>query len=369
MTKAIKILGVEESKHTNLLKSNVQAALLSLDLQLDIEEISDVKQLMEFKISGIPALIVKGQIVSQKNIPGLEDLKLLFRTSFLPNKKHFDMKNILVPTDFSDVAYNAFEYAKGFANQEAANLKVVHVFHPELHSTKLYLENPVMQGLEIKQKQLADFIRQDPANADGNVLTKSNIETEVRVGFPGEDIVKMSREGDPDLIIMGTTGEGGILDKIFGSVSSHVARKAHCPVLLIPPDAKFKGYKKILYAGNHPAADEIMMERLIDFAGLYGANIHFVHINENPKNGYHIQDLYFEQAFRAGVPGIGFNFVRIESRNILEGLKRYAAENKMDMMVMATAHRSFIENVLHESMTKKMIFNTEIPLMIMHFDD
>ena len=63
--------------------------------------------------------------------------------------------------------------------------------------------------------------------------------TEVRIeipyGLPGQEIVRLAREHNYHLIVMGTRGRGFFAEAFLGSVSLQVVRSAPAPVLLVPP--------------------------------------------------------------------------------------------------------------------------------------
>lgn len=274
------------------------------------------------------------------------------------------MKNILVPTDFSATAAGAFEYAKALARKNHANLRVLNVHYPNVGAVDMHNTDLFTDGLTLKQQRLEKFVREHPAKvADGAVGTLEKVEKEVMIGFPGEAIVDRSRSPEVDCIVMGTTGEGGILDKIFGSISSHVARKAHCPVLLVPNGAKWQGARNILYATDYNDGDIAMIERISDILGADQPDIHLVHINNAPAH-YHVNDLTFENQQVGKV-----HMAKIDTSNPVMAINRYAKENKVDLVVMATAHRPFFEDLFHSSMTKQMALHTEVPLLVVHFDD
>ncbi len=74
----LKILGVG-SAETRTLKANVKEALEQLSLDTTVEEVERVEQLMEYDISGIPALAYEEKILFQKTVPSVEELKVIFR--------------------------------------------------------------------------------------------------------------------------------------------------------------------------------------------------------------------------------------------------------------------------------------------------
>ena len=59
------------------------------------------------------------------------------------------------------------------------------------------------------------------------------ITSQVIIGIPHVEILKMAQEQGIDMIIMGTHGWTGLEHVIFGSVAGKVVRKAPCPVLTV----------------------------------------------------------------------------------------------------------------------------------------
>jgi nucleotide-binding universal stress UspA family protein len=60
-----------------------------------------------------------------------------------------------------------------------------------------------------------------------------HVRREVREGTPFYEIIRFAREGDVDLIVMGTHGHTGLTHVLLGSVTEKVVRKAPCPVLTV----------------------------------------------------------------------------------------------------------------------------------------
>ena len=59
------------------------------------------------------------------------------------------------------------------------------------------------------------------------------IETDVAVGDPKEEIIRMAQEWGADLVVLGARGLGTIKRFLLGSVSLAVARHVRCPVLVV----------------------------------------------------------------------------------------------------------------------------------------
>lgn len=365
----IQLIGVGDNNY-NAIKTNL-SELLSHNLStrsIVLEEVNDIDTIMEFNLGAIPALAVNGKIVFEQNgqVLGKERLRELIS----PYIRQLNMKNILVPTDFSEVSEDAFRFAYALATINGGAIKVIHVSHPSFDTV-----NPMGTYVpgsfeKLKREQLDLFMDRlsllEQVGEEENLIP---ISKEVVIGFATEEIVRYSKGPEVDMVIMGTTGEGGFLNKLIGSVSSRVAQKAWCPVMLIPKGYRNLGFKNILYASNHKAMDEVMVQEMVNFALFHSANIHLLHVKESSKDDFRVAKTVFEEIVSASAPNLSYQYSIVESKSVFQGIQRYIEKNEIDLLSMVTAHRGFIEDLFHNSLTKQMAFGTDIPLLVMHFDE
>ena len=361
----LKILGIGCRK-SRALKANVRQALARLpELEAELDEVTSVHDILEYEITAAPALLINGLPAYEGEVPGVDELVHILKPYM---QKCNPMKKILVPTDFSDVAANAYHFAQTLAGEEPIEVMVVHAYHPSFDYSNPYLDMPAAEFEAVKRELMKNFIAEHTLATDeaGAVATVAQPKTELRIGFASEEVVRLSKE--VDLIVMGTTGQGNLMERVFGSVSTYVARNAFCPVLLIPGDCQCKGFKEIVFASNYNAADEAMLQQLIEMAGIRTANIHFVHVEAEAGKPYSVAKVEFEQAVRENMPDIGFNAVEIKCSDVEEGVVKYAQDIDADLIAMGTLRRGGLENLFHRSVTKQMAFHTTVPLLILHYD-
>lgn len=129
----------------------------------------------------------------------------------------FDIKRILVPTDFSDASDAAMDYAAALAKSFNAQLYVLHVPGPNGESFE------------------ADFPFGEFLNAGWDRFAPFHPEYVLRIGAPAHGIVRFASDREVDVIIMGTHGHAGLRHLVVGSVAEHVIREADCPVLTVRP--------------------------------------------------------------------------------------------------------------------------------------
>ncbi len=271
------------------------------------------------------------------------------------------MKKILIPTDFSADALNALHYAEQLGHQLGAMLEVLHIYHPSADPYNPY-QTTVTQVLEkVKEEQLEHFIAKRRLTGDDAPALEGRME----IGFPSELIVTQSNGFD--LVVMSTLAEGGFLRQVFGSISVYVAQRAHCPVLLVPPEAKFEESKRMLFATDWQSADADMVERALHFIQWPLEGVDFVHVHTERNAAYEVRQTGYEQHSVTGHPALGFKFITITSNTVWEGLERYAADNPIGWMILGTQHREFLERLFYQSTTKQVAFHTHSPLLILHY--
>jgi nucleotide-binding universal stress UspA family protein len=278
------------------------------------------------------------------------------------------MKTIIVPVDFSKVAHNAYLFAREMANFFKYKVKVIHVYGGELNAMERLALQSGDTPFNYLLSKLNNFVAE--TTDKGNVMTKVDVEVEILEGKVVKKIVDLSQNDNTAMIIAGTEGHYNWLEQFTGSITSALAQKAKCPVLLVPKAAKFAKFNNMLYASDFSSADEKMVMRFIDFANQFDASVHFLHIEDEDDVDFSaIEDSIFNLLFKDGDPTFSFNMVSINGVDVINGLNQYAEENDVDLIVLVNRHRAFIDNLLGLSTTRQLAMDTDLPLMVYHFSD
>ncbi len=283
------------------------------------------------------------------------------------------MKNIIVPTDFSDTSKNAFVFAQQMALGLSANIKLVHALYTKVGVGTTMSTSDAKYLISANKRMLDSFTINNRVRPMENtdVVTELKIEKELLMGLATDVIVQLSKKADTDIIVMGTTGDGSnnILEKIFGTVSIHVARNAWCPVLLIPPTASYgDGFDNVLYASDYSAADEKMIEQVTNLSTVFETNMHLLHVDVDRNTIYEPYNFSFEQMVRKDADDLLFKSLRVKSPSVIKGIDQYAEDNNVDLIVMGNIHKALLEGIFHRSVIKQMVLKAKIPILIMPFD-
>lgn len=138
--------------------------------------------------------------------------------------------NILVPTDFSETANRALDYAVALAAKLDARIHVLHVIEiPVLGVPEL--------GVALASTTIDSVVREGQAELDRAVEERRNQanfgEVVLRTGDTRDTIRHVAEEVHADLIVMGTHGRRGVSRALLGSIAEMTVRTAPCPVLTV----------------------------------------------------------------------------------------------------------------------------------------
>lgn len=148
----------------------------------------------------------------------------------------FNFKNIIVPTDLSDLSASSFAPALDIAKRYGAKIHLTYV----LEKTPPFL---AMRSLDVTEDEIMQNMEQN-ALEQLNEMIKKFADSDVKIipvlrkGLDYEEIVAYSKEINSELIVIATHGRTGIMHTLLGSVAQKVIRYAKCPVLVITPPEK-----------------------------------------------------------------------------------------------------------------------------------
>jgi nucleotide-binding universal stress UspA family protein len=151
------------------------------------------------------------------------------------------LKRILVPTDFSEPAQEAFRTAVELAQHFSAHLLLVHIVPPvPVPYQPLVSPSPAFDITSYLQELVK--ISQDTLQTYANEHVPQGVPATISVaaGDPAYEILRLAKELKSDLIVIATHGHGGWRHFLFGSVAEKVVRQAESPVLVVHAPAETK---------------------------------------------------------------------------------------------------------------------------------
>jgi nucleotide-binding universal stress UspA family protein len=144
----------------------------------------------------------------------------------MTGRRHSIFKQILVGFDGSEQSKKAADTAVALARSLDARILLLAVARPPEPATSVEL-GAVLDDAKEHFEQAFIAVRDAARNAE------VELQTDVAVGHPAEQIIHRAEQDKVDLIVLGRRGTSTFHKWILGSVSEKVLRYAHCPVMVL----------------------------------------------------------------------------------------------------------------------------------------
>jgi len=138
---------------------------------------------------------------------------------------------ILYPTDFSDRSKKALAYLVQLKNAGEKEVVILHVVDTRnLHIPEIF---SMMDLSTLGEKQAEKAVAE--ASSIAGLLNNAGLKTRVRIerGIPFKEILRVAKEEDVSLIVIGSHGASNVEEMLLGSVSEKVIRKSKVPVFVV----------------------------------------------------------------------------------------------------------------------------------------
>lgn len=278
------------------------------------------------------------------------------------------LNSVLVPVDFSAVAENAFNFALRLADKYPARIDLLYCM-PTAISYPGAARILVARAEELRNEaaeDMATFRRKGIDRAVNELTGIPEVRTVIEAGELDPIVKKRIDDGLAELIIMGTTGLEKPLAKLVGTNTTYMIDEASVPVLIIPNEATYRPFKRICYGTDLKHLDPFGITDLLDLFAPYQPTVDFVHVatSEDDDTEYNLSML------RRVIdrPNIHdrLSFTRLDGKDEVQELLRYAQTSGADMLVMNRPRRGWLERIWKGSHTREAMLKAELPLLILH---
>lgn len=277
------------------------------------------------------------------------------------------MKNILIPTDFSENSWNAIEYALGFFSKSSCNFYLLHV-------------NTIIDaaGVEIPQK-LSNRVTAEAIIKPSKKLLQETIKRINKSNLGGEhrfftltdntyiinSIRKHVEEKCIDLIVMGTKGASDIEKLAIGSNTGDVITKVKCTTLIVPENAIFKVPKEIVFPTDfsifYPTET---LQPITDIIELHKSSVSVLHVNKGTelsddqnKNKEYLDD-YFSN--------YNHSFHFLTNKYIEDAVQKFVDSQGINLIAMLAKNLNYFQKILFHPTVKELSYYKNIPFLVLH---
>lgn len=275
------------------------------------------------------------------------------------------MKRILFPTDFSEIASNAFVHALMFADSLGAELIVLHSYELLQFDEQFFHENYSMIYDSVQLSQLDMFREEVPKLrhlAKALVNDKIKMTHRLMEGNLVTTIQKAVREDKIDFVVMGTAGTTGWDAFFVGSNSGSVLLGVEVPMLCVPLSAKYHSIENIGFTTRFRDKDKKPLEMVIEMAKKLNAKVKCLYVKTTTSD-VSIETINLWKKEYSKDP---LSFYIEVNDAIKETVLNFVTNQKIDVLTMLTYKRGFFEGLFVPSYGKKEQPELDIPVLAIH---
>jgi len=274
------------------------------------------------------------------------------------------MRSIIVLTDFSEASFRAAEYACSLADRlEISRIILYHAYEVVITPTEmpvapvktdqeLYLESMEEMGL------MRDRLR---SRCPETVV----IEMFAEDGFSPETVNQRCQEQKIDMIVMGISGKSGLDRLMTGSITARMMEKCLFPLLMVPEEVLIgREIRSVVFATDLKDIASIPADRLCSLLEALGAEVHVVNAGPDKERKFLPEEK--REAFDAlhrMLDKYPSHFHFIDGDNVVDSILVFAGEQHASMVIAMPKKHSFFDGIFHRSVSKRLAYNSRIPLL------
>jgi nucleotide-binding universal stress UspA family protein len=267
------------------------------------------------------------------------------------------MKTFLIPVDFSATSINAAEYAVALTKQMPGVQLILYNVYSRISFAAL------TEKESGSRKMVTDAeLNSLRSRLDASESQQFTIESEE--GSLIENIEKYVVSNHIDMVIMGITGSSRLTQVFMGTNTLNVVRHIKCPVMIIPPEAKFIGIKNVLLASDFKD-----VARTVPFASLkivldmFHPKLNILNVDSEHyielTDEFKIEREAMEEKLGSYNPE--FSFLR--AYDFLDGIHEFIESREIDTVITVPKKHSLMSQLFKTSHTKKLAYHSHVPII------
>ncbi|PWL39394.1 universal stress protein [Flagellimonas aquimarina] len=278
------------------------------------------------------------------------------------------MQKILIPTDFSENAWNAINYAMQLFRNKKCTFYLLNTYTPVIPSSRFMAK--MIDGVSI-----VDAVR----NSSEQGLLKTVERIKSKYGNIGhtfetissfnllvEEVKDIVDAYDINLVITGTKGSSGIDEVFMGSNTVRIIKNSKkCPVLAIPQHFDFVTPTEIAFATDfNRFYTTSELKPLLELAEMFQATIRIVHVQYGIKALSELQQFNLNMLRRYLNNAEHYVHTVSELNSVSQTLEMFTEELDIHLLALLNYQHSYMEKMTREPIVKRTAFHTQIPLLV-----
>lgn len=275
------------------------------------------------------------------------------------------MKRILFPTDFSEVATNAFVYALELAKLVQAEVLVLHSYDLIPMDDQFFPENfnEIYDSVELANfEQFKEEIPKLRAIMEEHQMEHLKLTHRLMEGDLTANVKKSIEEDKIDYLVMGTSDVGEWEALFAGSHSGSVILGLDIPMFCVPFGVKFKAVKNIGYVNHYTPKDKEALVAVLDIAKMMDATVKSLYVRTSKSE----MDAETKKSWEEDFVKEPITFFEVRNDEIKQMILDFVSRHEIDVLAMLTYKKNILEGMFVPNYAKDNASGIKIPILVIH---
>ncbi|AYA36045.1 universal stress protein [Hymenobacter oligotrophus] len=280
------------------------------------------------------------------------------------------MKNILVPTDFTPKAHNAFEVALQLAQRTGGHITLLHVVDMPTGGGVVSSGGPAGGGglndlyaiklLQVVKHRMFELIAEAQRRVEG-----VEVQDLIHTSSLDEAILEVIEERNIDLVVMGTEEPHDWTRMFTETTSQRLIRTAPCPVLTVKQPAPDFKVQHIVFASDFSAEADRVVPNLRQIQQAFPeATLHLLDVVPSHDRDAavlaRINDFAHRHQLQHYEPDV------IDAPKVSIGIPRFVEQAHADLVVMLTHAHTGLSHLWHNNTAESVAVHAAPPVLTLH---
>ena len=281
------------------------------------------------------------------------------------------VKKILLATDFSPASEKAASYTRALARRFSSTVEIAHVFDPSVVSS--YEEAVINLPTNERRRMTDESLERSREDFSAFRINTQTVSLEGH--RPSVGLLKVAKDHEVDLIVVGTQSKSGLERLILGSTAEQLIRNSKCPVITVGPNAKPARdaplvFQTIVYATDFSPEAAKAAVYALSFAQDSGARLYFCYVlgleTPAPAKREFLEGA-FEAELKRMIPESSYDWCSpecvVEHGDTAKAILELAARVKADLIVLGARKASFWLTHIEGGLTPDLLAQATCPVM------
>ncbi len=276
------------------------------------------------------------------------------------------MRKVIIPSDFSENAFNALKYACQVFKYEKSEFYLVHAYADEVYQEYSGTDRDAFEKrkLEIEEAAAASLQKVEEKMLSYAPNPRHKVYRQTEFGTLTDVINDLVISMNADAVVMGTQGQTNDRNITFGSNTVQVFKYVHCPVIAVPANYSYTQPKQILFPTDYMIPYKRReLKLLCNMIASFRSTVHVLYIDPVSKLSMRQEDN--REFLRCGLGNPTLFFETSNLKDKTKAILKAIEDHEIQMLVMVNSRNSHLEDMLYPSTVDILALRLKIPFMVL----